>query len=64
MKIKMLMDSRVSFPKGSVIEIEEGEATRLLSLGFAEKVEEKKAVEVKKIEEVEKVVPKRTAKRK
>lgn len=48
MKIKLMVDQRVSFPKGSEIEVSEGEAARLLSLGFAQKVEEKPAeVEVK-----------------
>lgn len=47
MKIKMLMDSRVFFAKGSEIEVDEREAARLLSLGFAEKVAEKKVVETK-----------------
>lgn len=53
MKIKLLMDQRVIFAKGSEIEVEEGEAKRLLSLGFAEKVAEKKAVvkEEKVVEE-------------
>jgi hypothetical protein len=47
MKIKLLMDQRVIFAKGSVIEVDEREAERLLSLGFAEKLEEVKAEEVK-----------------
>ena len=47
MKIKMLLDSRIFFAKGSVIEVDEREAERLLSLGFAEKLEEVKAEEVK-----------------
>ena len=54
MKIKLLMDQRVIFAKGSEIEVEEGEAKRLLSLGFAEKVAEKKAVEVKEVKEEKK----------
>ena len=44
MKIKMLVDSRIFFAKGSEIEVDEREAERLLSLGFAEKVAEKKEV--------------------
>jgi hypothetical protein len=44
MKIKLLMDQRVIFAKGSEIEVDEREAERLLSLGFAEKVAEKKEV--------------------
>jgi len=53
MKIKLLMDQRVIFAKGSEIEVDEREAERLLSLGFAEKVAEKKAVvkEEKVVEE-------------
>ena len=53
MKIKLLMDQRVIFAKGSVIEVDEREAERLLSLGFAEKVADKKAVvkEEKVVEE-------------
>jgi hypothetical protein len=53
MKIKLLMDQRVIFAKGSEIEVDEREAARLLSLGFAEKVAEKKAVakEEKVVEE-------------
>ena len=44
MKIKMLLDSRIFFAKGSEVEVDEREASRLLSLGFAEKVAEKKEV--------------------
>ena len=53
MKIRMLMDNRVFFAKGSEVEVTEGEAKRLLSLGFAEKVADKKAVvkEEKVVEE-------------
>jgi Fe2+ transport system protein FeoA len=47
MKIKMLVDSRIFFTKGSEIEVNEGEAKRLLSLGFAENAEKKTATEVK-----------------
>lgn len=57
MKIKMLVDNRVSFAKGSVLEVDEREAKRLLSLGFAEKVAEVKkvVVEEKPSEEVKPV---------
>lgn len=54
MKIRMLCDNRVFFRKGEIVEVEEGEAKRLLSLGFASveptevKVEEVKAEEPKK----------------
>ena len=53
MKIKLLMDQRVIFAKGSEIEVDEREAERLLSLGFAEKVAGEKAVvkEEKVVEE-------------
>ena len=54
MKIKLLMDQRVIFAKGSVLEVGEGEAKRLLSLGFAEKVAEKKAVVETKAEKPKK----------
>lgn len=56
MKIRMLMDNRVFFAKGSEVEVTEGEAKRLLSLGFAAKVEEAvKAEEPEKTEEPEEV---------
>jgi hypothetical protein len=52
MKIRMLMDNRVFFAKGSEVEVTEGEAKRLLSLGFAAKVEETvKAEEPKEVKE-------------
>ncbi|WP_406022940.1 hypothetical protein [Succinivibrio sp.] len=54
MKIKMLLDSRIFFAKGSEIEVDEREAERLLSLGFAEKVAEKKAVVETKAEKPKK----------
>ena len=54
MKIKLLMDQRVVFAKGSEIEVDEREAERLLSLGFAEKVAEKKAVVETKAEKPKK----------
>ena len=50
MKIKLLMDQRVLFAKGSEIEVTEGEAVRLLSLGFAQKVEEAKEADKEKVE--------------
>ena len=54
MKIKLLMDQRVIFAKGSEIEVDEREAERLLSLGFAEKVAEKKVVVETKAEKPKK----------
>ena len=54
MKIKMLLDSRIFFAKGSEVEVDEREAERLLSLGFAEKVAEKKAVVETKAEKPKK----------
>ncbi len=54
MKIKMLLDSRIFFAKGSELEVPEGEAARLLSLGFAEKIAEKKAVAETKAEKPKK----------
>lgn len=56
MKIKMLVDNRVLFSKGSVVDAEEREAARLLNLGFAIKAEEN-AEEPKKA--VKKVVKKK-----
>jgi hypothetical protein len=53
MKIRMLVDNRVVFTKGSIVDVEEGEANRLLSLGFAEKVEAPK-VETPKVVETKK----------
>jgi hypothetical protein len=60
MKIRMLMDNRVFFAKGSEVEVTEGEAKRLLSLGFAEKVE--KAVKAEEPEEVKEEPVKETKK--
>ena len=54
MKIKMLLDSRIFFAKGSEVEVDEREASRLLSLGFAEKIAEKKAVTETKAEKPKK----------
>lgn len=51
MNIKMLFDYRILFTKGAEVDVEEGEAVRLLSLGVAEKAEEKKVVEEVKAEE-------------
>lgn len=66
MKIRMLMDNRVFFAKGSEVEVTEGEAKRLLSLGFAkeaeEPVKEVKTEEVK--EEPVKEVKKSNSKKK
>jgi hypothetical protein len=53
MKIRMLVDNRVVFTKGSIVDVEEVEANRLLSLGFAEKVEAPK-VETPKVVETKK----------
>lgn len=63
MKIKMLVDNRVSFAKGSALEVDEREAKRLLSLGFAEKVAEVKKVVVEE-KPSEEVKPVRTKKKK
>jgi len=54
MKIKMLLDSRIFFAKGSEVEVDEREASRLLSLGFAEKIAEKKVVVETKAEKPKK----------
>ncbi len=71
MKIRMLMDNRVFFAKGSEVEVTEGEAARLLSLGFAEKVGESVKEETKEAEATEepkekpvKVVKKSNSKKK
>lgn len=56
MKVKMLVDNRVLFSKGSIVDAEDREAVRLLNLGFAVKVEEN-AEEPKKA--VKKVVKKK-----
>lgn len=57
MKVELLVNHRVFFAKGSIIEIEEQEAARLLALGFAKKAEktEAKKVEAEKAEEVKPV---------
>lgn len=54
MKIKMLVDNRVFFAKGAIVDADEREAKRLLSLGFAEKVAEKKVIEETKVEKPKK----------
>ena len=61
MKIKLLMDQRVIFAKGSEIEVDEREAERLLSLGFAS--EEKEPVKVE-AEEAKTEEPKKPKKKK
>ena len=63
MKIKLLMNQRVIFAKGSILEVNEGEAARLLSLGFAEKVAEVKKVEEVKAEKAVKPEKPKTKKR-
>ena len=45
-KIEMLVDSRILFDKGSIVEVSEGEAKRLSLLGFAKRIEEKKEPEI------------------
>lgn len=45
MKVRLLVDTRVVFKKGTVVEVEGDEAKRLVALGFA-------------VNEVEKVAPK------
>jgi hypothetical protein len=47
MKIKMLFDYRILFNKGAEVDVEEGEAKRLLSLGVAEEIKEEVFEEVK-----------------
>ena len=61
MRIRMLCDNRVFFRKGEIVEVEEGEAKRLLSLGFAS--EEKEPVKVE-TEEVKTEEPKKPKKKK
>lgn len=61
MKIRMLCDNRVFFRKGEIVEVEEGEAKRLLSLGFAS--EEKEPVKVE-AEEAKTEEPKKPKKKK
>lgn len=45
-KIELLVDSRILFAKGSIVEVTEGEAKRLSLLGFAKRIEEKKEPEI------------------
>lgn len=63
MKIRMLCDNRVFFRKGEVVEVEEGEARRLLSLGFASEEKEPVKVEVEEAEEP-KAAPEKKPKKK
>jgi hypothetical protein len=46
-KIEMLVDSRILFAKGSIVEVSEGEAKRLSLLGFAKRIEEIETPEIK-----------------
>ena len=64
MKIELLLNQRVVFEKGTILEVSEGEAKRLCSLGFAKKVQEavKKAVETPAETVVEKPKTKRSKK--
>lgn len=45
-KIEMLVDSRILFAKGSIVEVTEGEAKRLSLLGFAKRIEEIETPEI------------------
>lgn len=56
--IEMLIDSRILFAKGSIVEVTEGEAKRLSLLGFAKRIEEIETPEIKeeKLEVPEKAV--------
>lgn len=56
MKVKLLVNHRVYFAKGSIIEVEEREGKSLLALGFAKAEEtEAKKDEAEKVEEVKPV---------
>ena len=57
-KIEMLVDSRILFAKGSIVEVTEGEAKRLSLLGFAKRIKEIETPEIKeeKLEVPEKAV--------
>ena len=57
-KIEMLVDSRILFAKGSIVEVTEGEAKRLSLLGFAKRIEE----EVPEIKEEKLEVPEKAVK--
>lgn len=64
MKIELLLNQRVVFEKGTILEVSEGEANRLCSLGFAKNVQEavKKPVETPAETVVEKPKTKRSKK--
>lgn len=64
MKIELLLNQRVVFEKGTILEVSEGEANRLCSLGFAKRVQEavKKTVETPAEAVVEKPKTKRSKK--
>ena len=64
MKIKLRMAQRVLFDKDAILEVSEGEANRLCSLGFAKRVQEavKKPVETPAEAVVEKPKTKRSKK--
>jgi hypothetical protein len=57
-KIELLVDSRILFAKGSIVEVTEGEAKRLSLLGFAKRIEEIETPEIteEKLEVPEKAV--------
>ena len=57
-KIEMLVDSRILFAKGSIVEVTEGEAKRLSLLGFAKRIE----AEVPEIKEEKLEVPEKEVK--
>ena len=59
-KIEMLVDSRILFAKGSIVEVSEGEAKRLSLLGFAKRIEEK--IEIPEIKEEKLEVPEKAVK--
>lgn len=48
MKIKLLLDTKVSFPKGTVVDVTKQEAERLLAFGLGAVEEEKKKTVKKK----------------
>lgn len=49
--IELLVDTRVNLPKGSVVEVSDNEAKRLISLGFAIEKSAKKTTPKKKDKE-------------
>lgn len=57
-KIELLVDSRILFAKGSIVEVAEGEAKRLSLLGFAKRIE----AEVPEIKEEKLEVPEKAVK--